>query len=897
VATVTERLTIALSDRYRIERELGQGGMATVYLAHDLKHDRRVALKVLHPELAAVLGEERFLLEIKTTAHLQHPNILQLFDSGSADGLLYYVMPFVEGESLRGRLSREMQLPIDDAITIARGVAGALDYAHRRGVIHRDIKPENILLHGYPRDGAAPPVRGWQPMVADFGIALAVSQAGGSRLTQTGLSPGTPQYMSPEQATGERTIDGRTDLYSLGAVTYEMLVGEPPHSGSTSQAIIARVLTEKPRAIRTSRPNVPLHLARAVERALEKLPADRFASAGEFAAALEDGVSAATAAADTSGAIAHSTTAAVWSGRARAMAPWAAAAVLAVVAALGWLRPGATDSRTPSARFPLVLPESAQLREDLTGANVALSPDGTRLVYVGGLPEPRLFIRDLNVLEPRAIPGTERALSPRFSPDGRWVSFTTGGQLKKVPLSGGPTVTMADGVARYSWGDRDVLVFARGGGGGLYRVSASGGPVQPVTTLDTRREAAHSWPELLPGSSAAVFTINADSVGVGVPVSAPELAAVRLDHGVIVRLGVYGTNPRYVPTGHLLFGQDDGSVAAVPFDARRLRVTGPVVRVLEGVLVKAGGATEIAVAPNGTLAYVEVTGSQLALVDRSGVARPLLTGPGRYTSPRLSPDGDRIAFGIRETGGTNDVWVYTSSSATLTRLTSDGRSTSQSWTPDGRRIAWLFTNDRRRQIRWQSWDGGGAAETLVGPENDFRGAAFSSRVPIFASANAKGLWITEAERPSESRLVVNLPRREQLQPEISPDGRWLAYRSAESGRNEVYVTSVTNGGRHQVSTNGGSEPAWSPDGRALFYRAGGRFIAVAISTQPTFVVRRRDTLFRDLYLQGVERTNYDITGDGRQLLLVGRGEHQQRAVLVFGWLDELRERMRQAAGN
>ena len=896
MATVTERLTTALNDRYRIERELGQGGMATVYLAHDIRHDRRVALKVLHPELAAVLGEERFLAEIRTTAHLQHPNILPLFDSGSADGLLYYVMPFVDGESLRGRLTRENQLPIDDAVDIARGIAAALDYAHRFGVIHRDIKPENVLLHGHARGSARGLAGEWQPLVADFGIALAVSHAGGARLTQTGLSLGTPQYMSPEQATGERTIDPRTDVYSLGAVTYEMLVGEPPHTGSTSQAIIARILTEKPRAIRTSRPNVPVHLAQAVERALEKLPADRFASAGELAAAMEDRAWSAPGTADTpEGPVAGRETIDRAKRRRLALVPWAVATVLAVIAALGWLRPRATAPPVLRARFPLVLPESAGLREDFTGANIALSRDGTRLVYVGGLPEARLFIRDLDALEPRPIPGTERALSPRFSPDGRWVSFTVGRQLKKVPVSGGAPVTIADSVARYSWGDGNVVVFARGSGG-LHRVSAGGGPVQRVTTLDTaRKEATHSWPEVLPSGRAAVFTIQTDSVLV--LASAPELAAVRFEDGRIVRLGVHGTNPRYVETGHLLFGQaDGGSIAAVPFDARRLEVTGPPVRVLEGVVVKGGGATEIAVSPNGTLAYVEVTGSQLVMVDRSGVARPILTGGGRYVSPRRSPAGDRITFGIRETGGPSDVWVYTPSSGTLTQLTNDGKSTSQSWTPDGRHIAWLFSDDRRRQIRRQAWDGSGTPETLVGPEKDFRSVAFSARSSLFTSANAEGLWITDAGRPSPPRLVVNLTGRE-YQPEISADGKWLAYRSAAAGRSEVYVTSVTSGGRHQVSTNGGSEPAWSADGRSLFYRAGGRFIAASVATEPGFAVMRRDTLFRDVYLEGVERTNYDVTPDGKEFLLVRRGGDQQRAVVVFGWLDELRERMAQAAGK
>ncbi|HEX5819900.1 MAG TPA: serine/threonine-protein kinase, partial [Gemmatimonadales bacterium] len=269
-----ERLAANLADRYRLERELGQGGMATVYLAQDLKHDRRVAIKVLHPELSAVIGGERFLSEIKVTANLQHPHILPLFDSGAADGLLFYVMPYVQGESLRAKMSREKQLGVEEAVRLASQVASALDYAHRQGVVHRDIKPENVLLH----DGTA--------LVADFGIALAATNAGASRMTATGMSLGTPAYMSPEQAMGDREVDARSDVYSLATMLYEMLVGDPPHSGSTAQAIVAKVLTEKPVPVTVHRDTVPSNVAAAVQKALAKLPADRFASAADFAKAL-----------------------------------------------------------------------------------------------------------------------------------------------------------------------------------------------------------------------------------------------------------------------------------------------------------------------------------------------------------------------------------------------------------------------------------------------------------------------------------------------------------------------------------------------------------------------------------------------------------------------------------
>jgi serine/threonine-protein kinase len=272
---ITTELTAAVASRYRIERQIGKGGMATVYLAQDLKHDRQVALKVLNPELGAMLGAERFLAEIKVTATLQHPNLLPLFDSGEANGLLYYVMPYLEGETLRARLERDGQLVLEDAIRIASGIARALAYAHARGVIHRDLKPENVLLqHG-------------EPIVLDFGIALALRNAGGQRMTQTGISVGTPQYMSPEQASGERVIDARADIYALGTLLYEMLAGEVPHAGPTAQAVIARVMASDPRPLTSVRPTLPAWVAAAVQRALARVPSERFATADDFARALQ----------------------------------------------------------------------------------------------------------------------------------------------------------------------------------------------------------------------------------------------------------------------------------------------------------------------------------------------------------------------------------------------------------------------------------------------------------------------------------------------------------------------------------------------------------------------------------------------------------------------------------
>src|SRR5512143_2375020 len=401
-------LKTTLADRYEVQHEIGAGGMATVYLARDIRHDRPVALKLLNPELGAVLGVERFLAEIRVTANLQHPNLLPLFDSGEAEGLLYYVMPYVDGESLRARLDREKQLPVDEAIRIAIAIANALDYAHSHGVIHRDLKPENILLQA------------GQPVIADFGIALAVSNAGGNRITQTGLSLGTPQYMSPEQATGDRAIDGRTDVYSLAAVLYEMLTGDPPHHGSTSQAIIARVLTEKPRSIRASRESVPAYVDAAVERALAKLPADRWATAQEFAEAINNqrAVIVSSADAATMGtAVSGQRVSATERGsdKARRAALWILPliGVAGGAAVMAWLQPHGEREGT-TIRYPLNFAVDERF-VDGQGSPMALSPDGTLLVYVGSRAGHRgLLLRHLGELHARELPGTEGASQPFF---------------------------------------------------------------------------------------------------------------------------------------------------------------------------------------------------------------------------------------------------------------------------------------------------------------------------------------------------------------------------------------------------------------------------------------------------------------------------------------------------
>ena len=874
-----DTLQHSLGTSYQLERELGRGGMATVFLGRDLRHQRLVALKVLDPELGAVLGAERFLSEIRVTANLQHPNLLPLFDSGTANGLLYYVMPFVDGESLRARLERERQLPVDEAIRIATAVADAVDYAHRHGVIHRDLKPENILLH----DG--------QPIVADFGIALAVSNAGGARVTQTGLSLGTPQYMSPEQATSDRQIDGRTDIYSLGAVTYEMLAGEPPHSGPTAQAIIARLMTEEPRPLTVLRRTVPPHVDAAVRCALEKLPADRFATARSFAAAL-------------SGRSAVPTLAA--SEKAGSARPWrVAAAVLGtttVVATVGALvalgqRSGAVRTTLPAMHFALDLPPAARMFLTTTGSSFALSPDGTALVYNGGNVDRRFFLRRFADLEPHPLEGTREATNPQFSPDGKWLAFLTGNTLKKILLPGGPAVTISDSVWRFSWGPHGTIVVARGvngiglsAGARLWRVSENGGKLEPFTTVDSTLERSHGAPSFLPDGETVVFATFS-----GPSNDSLQLAAARLRDGKTVRLGVMGGAPVATLGEYILFSRPDGTLNAVAFDSRRLRVIGEPVVVLTGIVVKAGGSGEFAVSRQGTLVYLPgAADRELQLVDRRGARRALAPVARAFRNPRVSPDGRRVAVVVGDVAGASDIWIYDIPSATLSRVTSGGSNISPEWMTDGRRLAWTIAGAAK--VMWQPVDASRPPEVLLGSS---RGVVFThggdSALTAFGPITGMDWKLVSLRSDSAAGRTI-LASAVMAHPRLSPDGRWLAYVSDQSGTREVYIQAFPGpGARLQVSSGGGIEPMWHPSGRELFYHAGPTLMSASLTLSPEPSVVRRDSLFTIGLWAPMQAPNYDVMPDGNHFVAIKPLSTDSPPIVVVNWLTELRERMASAA--
>ncbi len=891
-----EKLQSALVGRYSVLREAGAGGMATVFLARDVKHDRHVALKVLRPELGAVLGVERFLSEIKVTAHLQHPHLLPLFDSGEADGLLFYVMPFVEGESLRARLDAQHQLPIEEALRITYAVASALEYAHKQGVIHRDLKPENILLqHG-------------EPVVSDFGIALAVSNAGGARVTQTGLSLGTPQYMSPEQATGDRVVDARSDIYSLGAVLYEMLTGEPPHSGKTAQAIIARVLTERAHSTRVTRDTVPEHVDAAVLKALAKLPADRFASAAEFAAALKNPASlasttSASGAASSAHGIAYAGASSRGAARARAAFPWIIAAVASVFGLWASLavRSPATER---VVRFNVALPSSIGFGP--SGSALAISPDGSELV-VGSLSQRSigLFVRKLDDPQLTLLAGTASAsASVAYSPDGAWIAFVRGTTLMKVPHNGGSAVTLAQGVnaiGGLAWGEGDQIVFGRGGTTGrgassLWLVPASGGEPRQLTRIDSLKEIAHGSPTFMPGGRTVLYSRTDARTGVG---SAAPMGAVTLD-GKLTELTVRGASPQYTDDGHLVYFDLLGSVLSVAFDAKTLRVTGVPAALVQGVAQRNGRTGVWAISRNGTLVHhLASFASMLVSVDRGGVSTPLFPEARGFRRPRVSPDGRRVVVEIG-TGGTAgsgnpvDLWMLDRGSATMSRFTFGAPSSDPLWTRDGKRVAFARaeTAGTASDLWWQSADGSGAPEPLYeAPGSQWPyGFTPDGKTLVFnqngIAGGTQGILRMEVggktvTRVFESEFAARLP-------DLSPDGKWITYASNESGRYEAYVRPFPGpGGKWAVSTNGGDEPLWNPNGKEILYRDGTNVVAVTVTTTPTFSVVSRKLLFEDKY-DNAGTQDWHVFPDGNHFAMVKQVQTEAQLVVTVSALAGLK---------
>ena len=871
--TTEERLAKALSSSYRLERELGQGGMATVYLAHDLKHDRDVAIKVLHPDLGAALGGERFLSEIRTTARLQHPHILPLLDSGDADGLLYYVMPLVTGETLRARLERERQLPIADAVRIAREVASALDYAHRQNVIHRDIKPENILLH----DGSA--------LVADFGIALAVQSAGGQRMTQTGLSLGTPSYMSPEQAMGERTIDARSDVYALGAVTYEMLVGDPPYTGSTVQAIVAKVLTERPSNPSSVRDTIPRHVEATVLHALAKLPADRFATAAEFAHALQhaDATAALTMASLANAPKSNASPAS-------RLIPWAVTTLACGAAAWAWF----SRSTPTESTEPALLLEAPGVTFPSLGSLVgvkmfSLSRDGTTLAWLapdsGNITH--IAVRSLGNGATHAVPGTENATSINLSPDGKSVVFGRTGQLYVMSINGGDArrVASSAGVTGTIWAADGSIVMARGSQ--VERARANGSQPEVLrASVDTG--VIYAYPSEIDSSGTIVVGRRRGG--------SDELVAISPDGGKVTPIGIAAQKGIYA-RGVLVFVGAEGTLQSVPFDPKTLRATGEA-RPLTDPAVSTG-SSRFEMSYSGIVAFSQqdVPVGDLMLLNRAGRGRVL--GERRsFLIPRFAPTGSRIVVGQSATISNTregDLWTVDTATGVPLRVTTDGVSSRPSWAPDGQSLLFAQRNSQGAQIAARVSVNGTTPPT---PLFERKGGVFEleltadGRTLVWrqdSPGTGRDIFAAPLDTPTSARPIV-ATRFNERGIATGPVGDWLAYVSNESGRDEVYVRRLSpDSPRWPVSRNGGTEPRWTRSGEVFFRNHDSVFVArVSLGTSASDAPRidPPTALFGGVYQSLGMEVTWDASPDGKSFLMVRPASSSQPVVMLYtNWID------------
>ncbi len=891
-----DRLNSALEGRYRVARELGEGGMATVYLADDLKHDRKVALKVLKPELAAVVGAERFLAEIRTTANLEDPHILPLYDSGEADGFLFYVMPYVEGDSLRDRLEREHQLPVDEAVGIAKKVAGALSYAHQQGIVHRDVKPANILL------------RRGEPLVADFGIALALSEAGGGRITETGLSMGTPHYMSPEQAAGERSLDPRSDVYALGCVLFEMLTGEPPHAGPTGQAVLAKILTDQPRRVTELRRAVPTHVEAAVAHALEKLPADRMPSAQAFIDALEDPTYRHGGGSDGDPGVKAG--AGVWKAAAGVLG-------LTTVALAAWLALSGSPAGDDSVfRATMMLPEGQELLTAQLSSSVALSPDGQTLVYTGATNTApwQFWLRRADALEASPLPGTNAAWAPVFSPDGSELAFVSpASQIRVMDMRRGAVRTVADSATFIlDWSDAGDIYYFRGVSfGDTWRIDAAGGRPEPVPVVSGDRSATTAWGpgRVLPGGGGMVIT----RYGAGTTfIGAGNVVAVDFESGEVTQI-VQGSDPRYLDPGLLLWGTSEGTLMMARFDPRAMELVGPPAPVVEGVLLDPTGVMHYSISDSGTLVY-RTGGSAggtggLIWVNRDGTIEPaseLSVGltVGLWDAVALSPDGTRAALSIAE-GLTPHLWVQTlGESSPPNRITFNGSlNVRPRWTPDGRSLVYI-TNAAGQGLPTQLWrrpaGGSGVPEPvlaldreveqgLISPDGEWvlyrLGGTFSNRDVYARRLEGDTTVIPIAATAANERSVA-----------LSSDGRWVAFVSDETGRDEVFVRPFPDveSGKWQVSSGGGHSPAWSHDGTELFFIGSSSNMVAAryAGSGDSFVVTGIEPLFNTAgLLTSPTHTTYDVAPDDDRFLFISTGTRRGDLVWVRNWKTEVQAMM------
>jgi Tol biopolymer transport system component/predicted Ser/Thr protein kinase len=852
-STVTQVAVGTQLGPYRIEALIGAGGMGAVYRAVDTRLDRRVAIKISARQFSA-----RFAREARAIAALNHPHICTLYDVGPN----YLVMELVEGKPLKG------PLPLDQALEYAAQICDALDAAHRKSITHRDLKPGNILA---TKQGIK---------LLDFGLAKVARASAGESLTATNAVMGTPAYMAPEQREGKE-CDARTDIYAFGCVLYEMLTGK--------------------RAAQERTPVEPAALESVLRTCLEKDPEDRWQSARDIKRALALPAPAPSVRAGFN------------------KVSWVVAALAVVVAAAAlWfaLRPTRPLDR-PLMRFSADLGPEAVEGPRITAA---ISPDGTRLAFVARGPEgkERLATRLLDQAQATPLAGTENAADPFFSPDGQWIGFFADGKMKKISVQGGATVTLCDApnARGASWGEDSSIIVTLdfSTGVGLSRVPAAGGTPQAITRPGDKGEATHRWPQILPGGQAVLFTGH--TVPTGYDDANIEALSLKTGQWKVVQRGGYFA--RYLPSGHLVY-LHQGTLFAVGFDLDRLEVRGTPAPLLEDVTANAqSGGGQYDVARNGTLVYLSGKYSHaswpVAWLDSPGNTKPLLAAPGQYYMPRFSPDGQRLALAVAE-GSNRDIWVYDWQHDTMTRLTFTQRNLFPVWTPDGKHIAIESLSPGANSIRWIRADGAGESQLLLESKNDLRPYSFSpdgKRLAYVEVSMDTGFYLwtlpldvsdPEHPKPAKPELFLRTPFA-ALEPAFSPDGRWIAYTSNESGRFEVYVRPFPSGapsgsGKWQISTGGGAHPIWSRNGRELFYETlDNRIMVAAYAASADSFAAEKPRLWSNTQIREPAGVwNLDLAPDGKRFAVIARPEataEQEGSVhvaVLLNFLDELRRRV------
>jgi Tol biopolymer transport system component len=890
---------------YEVIAAIGVGGMGEVYRARDARLNRDVALKILPDAFAADADRvARFTREAQTLAALNHPNIAQIYGIEDGHDTRALVIELVDGPDLAQRIAQG-PIPLDEALAIARQVADALESAHDHGIVHRDLKPANIKVRD---DGTV--------KVLDFGLAKAYERSAPAStlsmsptlaspaMTGVGMIIGTAAYMSPEQAKG-KSVDKRADIWAFGVVLYEMLTGRTLFEGETVSEVLAAVIMREP-DLATLPPAVPAHVRQLIGRCLVRDPKVRLRDIGEARLALA-GLGSGVAVTPDLPAPAPApgrTGASRWLLAATAVL---AVALVATGAAL-WTAIATVPTRSVT-RYEVRAPDKSALVLD-SRPNVSLSPDGSLLVYVARVEgTSRLYVRTRADLVPRALPGTEAATNPAVSPDGRQIAFFAGGVLKRSSLDGAVSEVVrlsenTDGPRRgVTWLTNDTLVYSPLAVSGLFAVNASGGTPRMLTTLDEKKgERTHRWPTALPAGKAVIFTVGSLASPDNYDASTIEAVDVATGQRHVVLQGA--SSARYVATGHLLFARG-ASVYAVPFDIDRLTTTGTAVQVLQGVNGDSTtGALHFSVADDGTMAYtpgsMQAGSTRLMWLDRKGATRALSLPRGLFFDPRLSPDGTRVAVAWQTvSAGTSDIWVSDLTRNTFTRLTFGGNTATPVWSADGKTIyySYIEPTGRRSTIMRKPADGSREAEAVVVLDgarayiqviDREQRWALVDHTPIGSVGDVMRVALTANAKPEP----VVATTFDDLQATLSPNGRWLAYVSDETGRFEVYVRDMsTSGARWQLSTMGGEEPHWSGDGREIFYRNNSKLMSVSVEGQGALDPKTPIEVFDGVYdFRSDTGLSYAVDPKQDRFLMIQLTDDSaiSSMVVVLNWFDELR---------